>query len=99
VIYFNNYNDKMVALTKLQAKDVLKFILTHILEDDEDDGSAGPIQLALRKAKVKGILGLNSMPTATLETLSYDDVTTKLNVPLEQKGGIVPHWPKQEHKT
>jgi hypothetical protein len=66
---------------------VLKLILMNILEDDEDDGSAGPIQLALRKAKVKGILGVNSMASTTLETLSYDDNITKVNTPLE-KGEI-----------
>lgn len=77
----------MVALTKSQAKDVLKSILTRVLEDDEDDGTAGPIQLALRKAKVKGILDVNSMATATLEKLSYDDATTKVNTLLE-KGEI-----------
>jgi hypothetical protein len=77
----------MVALTKSQAKDVLKFILTHILEDDKEDGTAGPIQLALCKAKVKGILDVNSMPTATLEKLPYDDATTKVNTSLE-KGEI-----------
>jgi hypothetical protein len=77
----------MVALTKSQAKDVLKSILTRILEDDEDDGTAGPIQLALGKAKVKGILGVNSMSTATLEKLSHDDPTIKLSTSLE-KGEI-----------
>jgi hypothetical protein len=77
----------MVAITKSQAKDVLKLILTNILEDDEDDRTTGPIQLALHKAKVKGILGLNSMASAALETLSYNDATTKVNTPLK-KGEI-----------
>jgi hypothetical protein len=75
----------MVALTKSQGKEVLSFILTNILEDDdEDDGSPGPIQLALRKAKVKSILDLNSMSASTLETLSYDDHKTKDNIALEK---------------
>jgi hypothetical protein len=78
----------MVAVTKSQAKDILKFILTHILEDDDDEtGDAGPIQLALRKAKIKGILDINSMSSSALEKLSYDDPISKANVPLE-KGEI-----------
>jgi hypothetical protein len=77
----------MPAITKKQAKDVLAFILTDILEDDEDDGTAGPIQLALRQAKVKGILDVNSMLAATIKTLDYTNVTTKLVIPLK-KGEI-----------
>jgi hypothetical protein len=62
----------MPAITKAQAKAALTYILTHILEDDEDNALAGPIQeLALKKAGIKGILDLNSLSPENIETLAY----------------------------
>jgi hypothetical protein len=62
----------MAPITKGQAKVILSYILTDILEDDDEtevgdaDDNPGPIRLALKKAKVKGILDLNSMSASVL---------------------------------
>jgi hypothetical protein len=62
----------MAPITKGQAKVILLYILTDILEDDDEtevgdaDDNPGPIRLALKKAKVKGILDLNSMSASVL---------------------------------
>jgi hypothetical protein len=73
----------MAPITKAQAKTILAYVLRDILEDDEEDGSPGPIQLSFIKAKVKGILGLTSMAASTLEALFYNDTNAKIDVPLE----------------
>jgi hypothetical protein len=80
-------NTLMAPITKAQAKATLIFILTNIIEDDEDNGSSGPIQLAFRKGKIKGILDINSMSASTLESLSYYDPIDKIDKRLE-KGEI-----------
>jgi hypothetical protein len=82
----------MAPITKGQAKAMLAYILTDILGDDETevgdaDDNPGPIRLALKKAKVKGILDLNSMSASVLESLKYYDSDTKTLIPLE-KGEI-----------
>jgi hypothetical protein len=59
----------MVPITKAQAKEILAYVLTEILEDDEDNGTPGPLQLAFIKAKVKGILGSTSMSASVLDKL------------------------------
>ncbi len=59
----------MVPITKAQAKEILAYVLTEILEDDEDNGTPGPLQLAFIKAKVQGILGITSMSASALYIL------------------------------
>jgi hypothetical protein len=76
----------MAPLTKSQAKIALKAILHDILEDNEEDGTAGPIARSLKEADCRGILDLYSLSTGTLESLSYKDSENK-DVPLG-KGDI-----------
>jgi hypothetical protein len=76
------YN-KMAPITKAQAKEILAYVLTKILEDDKDDGTPGPLQLAFIKAKVKGILGITSMSASVLDKLAWRNVLENVDVPLE----------------
>jgi hypothetical protein len=73
----------MAPITKAQAKEILADVLTKILEDDEDDGTPGPLELAFVKAKVKGILGIASMSASVLDKLAWRNVIHKVDVPLE----------------
>jgi hypothetical protein len=74
----------MAPITKGQVKAILAYILTNILEDDEEtadadaDNNPGPIRLALQKAKIKGILNLNSMSASVFELLAYYNSALKL---------------------
>ena len=81
----------MPAITKAQGKAALQHILMEILEDIEDDGTSGPIGLALLKHGVTGILGLNTISISDIPSLDYErtelDGTTKTLVDL-RKGDI-----------
>jgi hypothetical protein len=79
----------MPAITKAQAKAILTYVLSTIIEDDEDDGSAGPIQTCPQESKgkrhpLKGILDLNSMSANTLENLTYRDVSSNTDTTLKK---------------
>jgi hypothetical protein len=73
----------MAPITKAQAKEILAYVLTKILEDDEDDGTPGPLQPAFIKAKVKGILGITSMSASVLDKLAWRNGLENVDIPLE----------------
>jgi hypothetical protein len=68
----------MVFITKSQAKTALKAILTDIFEDDNDDGTPGPITLSFKECDCRGILDVNSLSAAALEALYYTDADSKI---------------------
>jgi hypothetical protein len=62
----------MTVITKAQGKTDLQHVLTNIIEDKEDDGTSGPIELALLNEGVNSILDLNTISEDDLDTLKYD---------------------------
>jgi hypothetical protein len=76
----------MVFITKSQAKSALKAILTDIFEDDNDDGTPGPIAQSFKECDCRGILDVNSLSASTLDALFYTDANST-TIPLG-KGNI-----------
>jgi hypothetical protein len=62
----------MPSITKAQGKQALQHVLTNILEDKEDDGTQGHIELSLMKNGITGRLDLNTISVDNIDALRYD---------------------------
>jgi hypothetical protein len=85
----------MPEITKAQGKQALQHVLTNILEDKEDDGTQGHIEVSLMKNGITSILDLNTISVDDIDALQYDftqkdDTMILKNLHKSQIGIIMP---------